>query len=151
MDLGQVSVFIRLSPCSFPGTRRTGNKTWPHLHAWQRASSWQLAKHQIWLRTVRSTPSSSQSHPRHRGGAIWSHQDSLPGVQTTATKGQAPKSKLWNTPSTPPTFMTFLRRRCAGTVPHTSARDFRESSRRVCVFLTVVECPTAKMLVYRPY
>ena len=31
MDLGHLSFFIRLSPCSFPGTRRTGNKT-----LWQR-------------------------------------------------------------------------------------------------------------------
>ena len=103
---------------------------------WQRASSWQLAKHQIWLRTVRWTPSSSQSHPRHGGGAIWSYQDSLPGVQTTATKGhqkakpQSPNSEMPRLP--PPTFMTFLWRRCAGTVPHTSARDFRLADVFVC-------------------
>ena len=121
---------------------------------WQRASSWQLAKHdkeQNWW-----TPSSSQSHPRHRGGGIMITPRQLTWCTNNGyhAQDQAPRSKLkYNGPSPPP---TFLWRRCAGTVPHTSARDFRLAAEsvfvwRVCVFLRVVECPTAKMLVYRPY
>ena len=95
---------------------------------WQRASSWELAKHhKLWW----WTPSSSQSHLRHSGGAIWSHQDSLPGFKTMPT-ATMPKAKPWGrvrsklknnvSVSTPNIPWTSL---CINCSTYTFAQDFR--------------------------
>ena len=115
MELGLGSVFLRLSPCSFPGTRRTGNKTF------------------LTARELMTTGKTSQIMIKNKIGehlvllkatwdtgvaVLWSHQDSLPGVQTTCPRPSHKVRKL-KCSSPPPTFLvTSLCMNCSRILPH---------------------------------
>ena len=117
MDLDLGSVFVRLSPCSFPGTRWTGNKTF--LTAREVMTTGKTS--QIMIKNKISEYLVLLKATRDTGVAVlWSHQDSLPGVQTCPRPSPEVQTEMFvSTPNIPCDVIAH------DLFPHTSARNFR--------------------------